>query len=661
MKKLYSFFIFFLITCNFLLSQNNNYYDDLYYTCKIWGYAKYFHSEIAKNGGSWDNKLVSAIDKIKLTDGSNDEFNKIINDLLISAGDPIQGTGNLPTKSPELTYNLNTNWFNDSEINTANRTILQDIEKKFRPRLNYYVTTGPSPNFNTDVEYYYDYTTSLPPENVRILALFRYWNIINYYFPYKNIMDEDWDEVLKTFIPEFVNCSSWAEYETALKKIVSKIDDSHGSVWSSFHTSDPTKYEAILPITLAFIENEFVVTGVLSGHNVLKPGDIILEIENESLKTLCDNYSHLIAASNENIIKRKFCSNILYGKKGLVNLKIKNENGIQTKQISREVSPQIYSEQVRFNVVGYQQRPTWKKIEDRGQTYGYVDLGLLEKTEITQMFNDLWETDGLILDVRNYPKGTMWDMINWLFEDKVVNSSLQLFDLYYPGTYTWYDNEIGSGDFSKTWDKPITILFNEQTQSQAEFSVMTFELHSKAVKIGSQTSGADGNICYAYLPGGFTTVLTGMGVFYPDRSTPTQRIGIVPDFEVKPTISGVKEGKDEVLDYAINYLHQEITSVNPLSADLPEKFKLHQNYPNPFNPSTTISYQLDKADKVKMLIFDMNGKLVSELVNEEQRIGYYTVTWDGKNINGNPVASGIYFLTLTSGDRLKSLKLNLIK
>jgi C-terminal processing protease CtpA/Prc len=70
------------------------------------------------------------------------------------------------------------------------------------------------------------------------------------------------------------------------------------------------------------------------------------------------------------------------------------------------------------------------------------------------------------------------------------------------------------------------------------------------VVIGSTTAGADGDVSQIPLPGGLNTMISGLGVFYPDQK-PTQRIGIVPDIEVKPTIAGIRDGRDEVLEVAI--------------------------------------------------------------------------------------------------------------
>lgn len=83
---------------------------------------------------------------------------------------------------------------------------------------------------------------------------------------------------------------------------------------------------------------------------------------------------------------------------------------------------------------------------------------------------------------------------------------------------------------------------------------MAFRKAKNAIVIGSQTAGADGNVTPMFnLPGGISTVFTGLGVYYPDGKE-TQRIGIVPDVIVKPTIKGISEGKDEILDKAMEII-----------------------------------------------------------------------------------------------------------
>ena len=92
-----------------------------------------------------------------------------------------------------------------------------------------------------------------------------------------------------------------------------------------------------------------------------------------------------------------------------------------------------------------------------------------------------------------------------------------------------------------------------------------------------------------------------------------------------------------------------------LAAFTPKKTALLPNYPNPFNPETWIPYQLAKSADVKISIYAADGKLIRMLDLEHQPIGIYkgksrAAYWDGKNKLGEPVASGVYFYTLTAGD-----------
>jgi C-terminal processing protease CtpA/Prc len=79
---------------------------------------------------------------------------------------------------------------------------------------------------------------------------------------------------------------------------------------------------------------------------------------------------------------------------------------------------------------------------------------------------------------------------------------------------------------------------------------MAFRAAPNAVVVGSTTAGADGNVSPIPLPGGLRSAISGIGVFYPDKK-PTQRIGIVADIEARPTVQGIRDGRDEVLEAAI--------------------------------------------------------------------------------------------------------------
>lgn len=88
---------------------------------------------------------------------------------------------------------------------------------------------------------------------------------------------------------------------------------------------------------------------------------------------------------------------------------------------------------------------------------------------------------------------------------------------------------------------------------------------------------------------------------------------------------------------------------------VPDEFFLYQNYPNPFNSSTAISFSLPQSCDVSLKIFDVNGRAVKALVSNRLDAGFHSVVWDGLNGRGEPVASGIYFVTLNA-DRFSSSK-----
>lgn len=113
-----------------------------------------------------------------------------------------------------------------------------------------------------------------------------------------------------------------------------------------------------------------------------------------------------------------------------------------------------------------------------------------------------------------------------------------------------------------------------------------------------------------------------------------------------------------VLDNLI--LNPKPTSVLS-SEQIPTQFALEQNYPNPFNPSTTISYDLPQSVHVNLVIFDVLGQEVRNLIDERQAAGHHQIAWDSQNDFGARVTSGLYFYTMKAGEFEMTRKLMLIQ
>ncbi len=97
------------------------------------------------------------------------------------------------------------------------------------------------------------------------------------------------------------------------------------------------------------------------------------------------------------------------------------------------------------------------------------------------------------------------------------------------------------------------------------------------------------------------------------------------------------------------------------TAGMPEAFVLHANYPNPFNPTTTITYDLASNSHVRLTIFNAMGQIVATLVDANQTPGTYRATWDGKNLSGAIVPSGVYFYRIEGDGFAKTMKMTLMK
>jgi hypothetical protein len=110
-----------------------------------------------------------------------------------------------------------------------------------------------------------------------------------------------------------------------------------------------------------------------------------------------------------------------------------------------------------------------------------------------------------------------------------------------------------------------------------------------------------------------------------------------------------------------NYPASGITGVSDEPVGLVHEFKLAQNYPNPFNPTTEIEFSIPTFQNVSLVIYDVLGKQVKTLVNEQRHAGEHRVTWNGTNNLGNKVSSGVYFYKLTSGSFTQVRKMMMLK
>jgi hypothetical protein len=139
--------------------------------------------------------------------------------------------------------------------------------------------------------------------------------------------------------------------------------------------------------------------------------------------------------------------------------------------------------------------------------------------------------------------------------------------------------------------------------------------------------------------------------FVPGSGTTTE----IKDYNYKDTTASGRKYyyRLKQLDYNGSYIYSKIVEVN---FGLPTKFIVYQNYPNPFNPITTIKYQIVQKSQVHLKVYDILGKEVLSLVDEEQEIGYYNI-----KVNSINLSSGVYLYKLQAGDFVQTKKMVLLR
>ncbi|MBE0648636.1 MAG: T9SS type A sorting domain-containing protein [Bacteroidales bacterium] len=530
-----------------VVSQEITYREKLYYTCKVWGMVKYYHSRVSVGLVNWDTVLVHTMPLIKNA-ATVDGFNDALDTLLAAAGPMAIATTPSPDTLPaELKRNLNFGWNHDPLLRSDIQLKLDTIIGNFRPHTISWVikdngTTGSGYlNFPYDDPMLFGNAyINYPGEFIRLLILFKYWNIINYFNPYNYILDQPWDSTLFNHALAMAEAPDYISFFKTIKKIVATLDDGHAEGTSSTAYS---LYGTYTPnLILRYMPSGYVV--VTSGYGDIFKGDVIVSIDNLPMDQMEDSLRPYISAGNLSVFRKSMSRYLLRGAYG--------------SQIQIEYKDSLGDSHTKLTNRNYQVYDNWYpndtlknvKFKKWDCNVGYVNMGKLLDSDVDTMYSVLQNTTTIIFDIRNYPNGTVWEIANLMYPDSICFSKLTLPDVKYPGTYSWDNQTLGTHGNINSYQGQVIILCNQQTISHAEYSCMVLKAMPNSVVVGSQTAGADGNISWFHLSQEIQTGFTSLGVFYPNGDS-TQRIGIVPDSVVYPTPAGIRQGRDEVLEKAL--------------------------------------------------------------------------------------------------------------
>jgi hypothetical protein len=541
--------IIILNSCNNSNQVTNDYENNqnLIAFCKLWGFLKYNHPVSGGGNLNWDSVLLKSMDQL-IAINEVDSLKKFFDDFIpkgFSNDDSMSFCGG----DSIVLLNNNIDWMSDTSVFSKNTIVkLRNISANGVHFDNKYISANQwvkNPIFDNDTSFN---NTILPNKNVRLLSLFRYWNIINYYYPYKYLTDIPWNDVLNQYIPVFINASDTLSYHLAVCKLTAMINDNHGYTNSNIIMN--FLGNRFLPVQFKSIEGKTIITEVYSDSlahiNNLQLGDIIVKIDGVTVEAIRDSLSLYFSGSNQTEIQHTISYYLSRSSNKAIKLTIhRNETFFTT--ISETYCRGILSNARLKNKL---HNPV-KKINEN---ITYVDLSKLTYENVDSIFYNILDSKVLILDIRKNCKFILHNISSILFPKMFVFYSVTTPLYENPGLFCYSVGDMTGPEYenSNSYKGNIAIIINEETQSIGEFTTMSLMTHNNVKSFGSTTAGADGNVSVIYLPGNIKTYISSIGIYWPDGKL-TQRIGISPDIIVSPTIESIKSKKDDALQKAIDY------------------------------------------------------------------------------------------------------------
>ena len=375
---------------------------------------------------------------------------------------------------------------------------------------------------------------TLPPQDKARLDVAVAWPVMQHFYPYREQIAE-WSDALATALVETRSVADTRDHQRLLQRLMAHIHDSHVRVY--LRDEDPNADIALLPLAVESVDGELVVSRV-EGEIDVQVGDRIVSIDDEpAAQWLERELTHQSGSLGWRTFR--VIGELLQGPRG----------------DSRKLGLQRDDQRLQISLPFEQARPLETFNHPPSSTLDggviYVNLSSLPAEAMAELMADLAHAPGVVFDLRGYPRDHAFlthllespdDFQGWM---RVMHARAPDGELVVGGEHAW-----ALEPAEPHIEAPVVLLTNHRAISWAESIVGLVKHHGLATVVGSNTAGANGNVAPMQLPGGANVYYTGMHVLGPDGE-PFHAKGIEPDIHVVPTMEGLKEGRDEVLERAL--------------------------------------------------------------------------------------------------------------
>jgi hypothetical protein len=389
--------------------------------------------------------------------------------------------------------------------------------------------------------------------STRLAGVALAWGVMQHFYPYFDIVDADWDAALSAALASAAQDSDASEYLWTLEELIANLHDGHGYV---YNPSLQELQEMMIPLAFAWAGSDLVIAGKHESVGAeLALGDIVLEIDARPVAEWYTDFSTRISAATDGWRRWRALEHFAYEIPGAeaAKLRLRHPDGEEYETTLARIPPTRIADATAA-------RPA--NGEDLAPGIVYFNLDGAEADMLHAAMPKLAGAEGVVFDLRGYPGGAGQQLMAHLSGDWVMSARWNIPIVTLPDREEW------GWEKSGRWRLPpaeprlngqIAFITDGRAVSYAESVMGIVEAYGLGEIVGATTAGTNGNINPFELPGGYTVIWTGMKVLKHDGSQ-HHGVGIAPTVPIEPTAKGIAEGRDEVLEKAVEVLQEKIAA-----------------------------------------------------------------------------------------------------
>ncbi|MEM6263639.1 MAG: S41 family peptidase [Bacteroidota bacterium] len=525
---------------------------------RVWGFLKYHHPTVRSGALNWDRTLMKAFEEYE--DSPPPLMCQQVISKLLSAAGPVDECDvcfdHLDKEEKGISI-VNWQWMKPTpfltEAHVTSLRRIRDQRAVHDSTQHAYLQQWYTVSRRFVMDSAYEDLSLFTPQQ-RLLALYHYWNVIVYFFPYRTTANPNWAQVLHDFIPRFWEAKGERAFQYAMWELANQINDGHGGGGSPYLSAHGYgKYW--LPFWARLSAERRVFITELRNDSLgqavgLKVGDEILQVNGRGIRELLAEKGSYKAASNATT-KDLYCLwAILQDTLPMATLKL--TRGSATFDL---VVPRYLAGDLKAN-----RHPKWYWADTMRTVLVARAHNMRSIQDARAFLKKSKRAEAIVIDFR---MGSMGDEARYLMIQRMLPKNepinITAFPLYaIPGNWEKLVTQSVYGRQAKSWrNKPLVLLSGEYNISKDEWAIMCFQTSSQAYTIGRPTGGALSYMAQIQMPGQFNAAFTMGYMAYPDGS-PIFGPGVKLDERVEPTAAQLSQGRDPALEHALQYLSSPI-------------------------------------------------------------------------------------------------------